>query len=113
VNVCHQKNARSVSASNHCWRPLLMRANRLQVSHVQAVRRQAIGVLDAVVDTALLRALVRVREFASLVTLMIQVPLQVNTGSVLVLLSSPNAVLLDLGERLLLKHRLYVELAAL
>ncbi len=39
--------------------------------------------------------------------------LQVNTGSVLTLLTSPNAVMLELGERLLLKHRLYVELAAL
>ena len=39
---------------------LLTVANRLQVSHVQAVRRQAVGVSDAVVDTALLRALVRV-----------------------------------------------------
>jgi hypothetical protein len=44
---------------------------------------------------------------------MIQVLLQVNTSSVLALLSSPNAVSLELGERLLLKHRLYVELAAL
>jgi hypothetical protein len=38
---------------------------------------------------------------------------QVNTGGVLTLLSSPNAVSLELGERLLLKQRLYVELAAL
>jgi hypothetical protein len=38
---------------------------------------------------------------------------QVNTSSVLTLLSSPNAVSLELGERLLLKQRLYVELAAL
>ncbi len=38
---------------------------------------------------------------------------QVNSGSVLPLLSSPNAVSLELGERLLLKQRLYVELAAL
>jgi hypothetical protein len=40
-------------------------ANRSQVSHIQAVRRQAMGVLDSVVDTALLRALVRVRAFES------------------------------------------------
>ncbi len=38
---------------------------------------------------------------------------QVNSGSVLTLLSSPNAVSLELGERWLLKQRLYVELAAL
>jgi hypothetical protein len=43
----------------------------LQVSHVQAMRRQAVGVLDAVVDTALLRALVRVRAIARLVAAMV------------------------------------------
>lgn len=50
------------------------RCECLQVSHVQAARRQVIGVLDAVVDTALLRALVRVREFVFLVTLMVKCP---------------------------------------
>ena len=47
---------------------VMMITNHSQVSHIQAVRRQAMGVLDSVVDTALLRALVRVRVFESWVT---------------------------------------------
>lgn len=49
---------------------VMMITNHSQVSHIQALRRQAMGVLDSVVDTALLRALVRVRVFESWVTLL-------------------------------------------